>query len=189
MKVVAVLGSPRAKANSTALARTILDRLRELGAQTQEFALNKLEFKGCQACEVCKTKQDRCVLKDDLTQVLDAVRESDAVILASPNYFGEVSSQFKAFFDRTYSFLNPDFSSRLGGGKSSVFVFSQGNSDLKAYADVYPRYEMWLKRYGFAENLLLRMNGPRVPDSVPKRPDLVAQAGEIADKLMSEAGK
>jgi multimeric flavodoxin WrbA len=185
MKIVAVLGSPRSKSNSSALARTILDRARALGAETQELVLNKLNFKGCQACETCKRKLDHCVLEDDLTTVLEAVKAADAVILASPNYFGEVSGQFKSFFDRTYSYLNPNFTSRLEPGKASVFIFAQGQPDVSLYADVAPRYEMWLKRYGFSQNFLLRMNGPRPEDSLPQRTDLIAQAEEIAEKLMS----
>jgi multimeric flavodoxin WrbA len=184
MKIVAVLGSPRAKSNSTTLARTILDRAAEQGAETEEFLLNKMEFKGCQGCETCKTKLDHCVLDDDLTPVLAAVKAADAVILASPNYFGEVSGQFKSFFDRTYSWLNPDFTSRLIPGKASVFVFAQGQPSLDMYTDVHERYGMWLKRFGFAQNYVLRMNGPRAAGSVSQRPDLVSQAQEIARKLV-----
>jgi len=187
MKIVAVLGSPRTKSNSSALARKILNKAGELGAETQEFVLNKLQFKGCQACETCKKKLDRCVLKDDLTPVLEAVKEADAVIMASPNYFGEVSGQFKAFFDRTYSYLNAEFSSRVQPGKSTVFVFSQGQTDLNMYADVFPRYERWLKHYGFVNNHLLRMNGPRDADSVSKRGDLLTEAEKIAETLVSSA--
>ncbi len=185
MKIVAILGSPRAKSNSSALARKILDRAEELGAERQEYVLNKLDFKGCQACETCKTKLDHCVLKDELTPVLEAVRAADAVVFASPNYFGEVSGQFKSFFDRTYSYLNPDFSSRLAPGKSSVFIYAQGQTSLNMYVDVHPRYEMWLKRYGFTNNYLVRMNGPRKADSVSQRSDLVTQAEAIAAKLIS----
>jgi multimeric flavodoxin WrbA len=188
MKIVAILGSPRGKSNSTALARIILEKAVSKGADGQEFVLNKLQFKGCQGCETCKTKLDHCVVDDDLAPVLEAVKVADAVIMASPNYFGEVSGQFKSFFDRTYSYVNPDFSSRLKSGKSSVFVFAQGQPDLKMYAEVYPRYEMWLKRFGFVNNYLLRMNGPRSADSLSQRPDLVSQAEEIAEKLMSSSG-
>jgi multimeric flavodoxin WrbA len=184
MKIVAILGSPRSKSNSAAIARAILQRAGELGAETREFVLNKLEFKGCQACETCKTKLDHCVLKDDLTQALEAVKEADAVVMASPNYFGEVSGQFKSFFDRTYSFLGADFSSRVQPGKSSVFVFAQGQPSVEMYADVYPRYEMWMKRYGFQNNFLIRMNGPRAADSVSQRPDLLTAAADIAEKIV-----
>lgn len=185
MKIVAVLGSPRPKSNSTALARTILDTAKELGAQTEEFVLQKLTYEGCRACETCKTKLDHCVIEDDLTRVLEAVREADAVVFASPNYFGEVSGQFKAFFDRTYSFLDAQFGSRLRSGRASVFIYSQGQPSLDLYADVHPRYAMWLQRYGFETNYLIRMNGPRAAGSVSKRSDLVAQAEDIARTLVS----
>ena len=184
MKVLAILGSPRAKSNSTALARKIMKRAGELGAETQEFVLNKLQYKGCQACETCKTKLDHCVLKDDLTLVLEAIHEADGVVLATPNYFGEVSGQFKSFFDRTYSFLNPDFTSRLTAGKSSVIIMAQGQTNLNMYADVYSRYEAWLKRYGFANNFSLRMNGPRPAGSVEERQDLITEAQKIAENLI-----
>jgi multimeric flavodoxin WrbA len=185
MKIVAILGSPRAKSNSTALARAVLSAAGDKGAETSEFLLNKLTYKGCQACETCKTKLDHCVLKDDLTQVLDAIKEADAVILTSPNYFGEVSGQFKSFFDRTYSFLGPDFASRVKPGKSVVFIFAQGQPSLDAYADVYPRYEAWLTRYGFSQKYLLRMNGPRPADSVAERADLLEEARKIGQALVS----
>jgi multimeric flavodoxin WrbA len=186
-KIVAVLGSPRAKSNSTALARTIIRKAEELGAETREFVLNKLEFKGCQGCETCKTKLDRCVLKDDLADVLEAIKDADAVILASPNYFGDVSGQFKAFFDRTYSFMNPDRSSRVPPGKPTVFVFAQGQAGLDVHQDVFPRYERWLKHYGFAPNHLLRMNGPRAADSVSQRNDLITEAEKLAEALVASA--
>jgi multimeric flavodoxin WrbA len=189
MKIVAILASPRSKSNSTTLARIVLDKAGELGAQTEEFVLNKLQYRGCQGCDTCKEKLDHCVLEDDLTQVLDAVKQANGVILATPIYFGEVSGQFKTFFDRTYSYLNSDFSSRLKPGKSSVFIMAQGQTDLNMYADVHSRYEMWLKGYGFAANHLLRMNGPGAADSVGQRPDLVSQAEEIAKSLVAGASK
>jgi len=184
LKAVAILGSARPGSNSNALAKTILESLKANGAEVQEFILNELSYKGCQGCEVCKTKLDDCVQKDDLTPVLQAVRDSDAVILATPNYFGEVSGQFKLFFDRTYSLLNPGWTGRLAKGKSAVFVFSQGVPDLNMYSDVFPRYERWLKIYGFTNVYLLRMGGPREPNSVEKRPELIEQAVKIAEDLL-----
>lgn len=186
MNVVAVLGSPRAKSNSSGIANFILEECRKNGADVQSFTLSKLSFKGCQACETCKTKLSHCVLKDDLTAVLDAVKSADVVILATPNYFGEVSGQFKSFFDRTYSFLNPDFSTRLDPGKKSVFIFSQGRPDLDRFTDVFPRYEAWLGCYGFSQNQLIRMNGPRDAGSFEQRGDLLDQSKQIVAELFSK---
>jgi multimeric flavodoxin WrbA len=183
-KVVAVLGSPRKKSNSTALAGIVLDEAKKLGAKTEEFRLNKMKYKGCQACEACKKKLDHCVLDDDLTEVLEAVKQADVVILTSPIYFSEVSGQFKQFFDRTYSYLNPDFTCRLAAGKKSLFIQAQGQPDAGLYGDVYKRHEIWLTRYGFTDNEVLVMNGPRDEDSAAQRPDLESQARDLAKKLL-----
>lgn len=185
MKIAAVLGSPRPKSNSSSLAAKILETAAAGGAQTKTFTLNKLSYKGCQACEACKTKSDHCVLNDDLTAVLEAIKEADAVVFATPNYFGEVSGQFKSFFDRTYSLLNPDFTSRLSKGKSSVLIMAQGQTNLNLYSDVFSRYEAWLKRYGFTRNYSLRMNGPRPANSVSQRTDLLTEAEKIAGRILA----
>ena len=109
MRIVCLLGSPRSRGNSTAVARHFCETAEKKGASIQTFALNKLNYRGCQACMTCKTKLDRCVLKDDLTEVLDAIRDADVLVMATPVYYGEVSSQLKAFIDRTFSYLVPDF--------------------------------------------------------------------------------
>ncbi|MGA3118280.1 MAG: NAD(P)H-dependent oxidoreductase [Syntrophobacteraceae bacterium] len=48
MKVVCLLGSPRAKGNSAAIANRFCTTAEKLGAEVQAFALNKLEYRGCQ---------------------------------------------------------------------------------------------------------------------------------------------
>ena len=109
MKVVILLGSPRPEGNSATLAKIFNEAAEELGANVQIFGLNKLTYRGCQACETCKTKLDRCVLKDDLAQVLDAIRDTDVLVLATPVYFGDIPGQMKMFIDRCFSYLVPDF--------------------------------------------------------------------------------
>ncbi len=185
MKVIAVMGSARKDANSSTLAQTILDAAEGLGARTESFVLNDLDYKGCIACNSCKTKADHCVLEDDLTRVLDAIKDADAVVFASPVYFSEVSGQFKSAFDRTYSFLNPDFSSRLQPGKKAAFVLSQGQASEKLYADVIPRYEYWLKTYGFSGVEHIRATGVLPPGAVKEKPELLERARETARNWMA----
>ena len=118
MKIVAVLGSPRPQGNSAGLARKFLGAARELGAEVQEYQLNKLNFQGCQGCRTCKTKSEACILEDDLAEVLAAIKEADLLVLASPVYFGEITGQMKLFFDRTYSYLQPGFQQPGAGGQT-----------------------------------------------------------------------
>ena len=65
MKIVCLLGSPRPKGNSAAIAARFCEAAEGLGAEVTTFALNKLKYRGCQACMTCKTKLDKCVLKED----------------------------------------------------------------------------------------------------------------------------
>ncbi|MEW6658349.1 MAG: flavodoxin family protein [Thermodesulfobacteriota bacterium] len=183
MKIIAVLGSPQPRGNSAGLARAFLAAVREQGAEVQEYQLNQLNFKGCQGCRACKNKKDACTLEDDLTTVLEAIKAADLLVLASPVYFGDLSGQMKCFFDRTFSFFNPDFSSRLPGGKQAVLLLAQGNPDPGQFADIFPRYERWLKFYGFATVHLLRAVGVRDPGDIATQPDLLSQAAALARKL------
>ena len=95
MQIVAILGSPR-KGNSSAIAGRFLTTAEGLGARTRSFTLNGLSYRGCQACFACKTGADHCVINDDLAPVLDAIRDADVVVLATPVYFGDVTGQFKS---------------------------------------------------------------------------------------------
>lgn len=185
MKIVAVLGSPRPQGNSAGLARQFLAAARERGAEVQEYLLNKLNFQGCQGCRTCKTKSDACILEDDLAPALAAIKAADVLVLASPVYYGEVSGQMKLFFDRTYSYLNPDFSSRVPAGKQAVLVLVQANPDPAQFADIFPRYERWLKLYGFEPVHLLRAVGVRDLGDLDQQPDLLTQAATLARELVS----
>jgi len=186
MKIVAVLGSPRPQGNSSTLARAFLQAAGELGAETQEYLLNQMDFKGCQGCAGCKTKGESCVLEDDLTPVLAAIKEADILVLASPVYYGELSGQLKCCFDRTFSFFNPDYSCRLAPGKKVVMVLTQANPEETEFADIFPRYQRWFKWYGFDAGHLLRAVGVREPGEVKGQAGVMEQAAALAREL---AGK
>ena len=189
MKIVCLLGSPRSKGNSTFLAKRFCENAEDRGSEVQRFTLNRLKYRGCQACMTCKTKLDRCVLKDDLSEVLDAVRETDILVMATPVYYGEVSSQLKGFIDRTFSFLVPDYTtnpnpSRLQQGKKLVFIQTQGHPDEAQFNDVYPRYEFFFKWYGFNENYLIRACGVTEKGDIETRAEVLKLTDETVDKLM-----
>lgn len=188
MSIVAILGSPRGEGNSAGLVKTFLKAAEPFGATARTFQLNDLSFRGCQACYACKTSRDTCLLKDDLAPVLDAVREADVVVLASPVYFGDITGQLKTFFDRTFSFFTPDYRtsatpSRLAPGKKLVFVQTQGQPDPTLFDDVYPRYERFFKRFGFAETHLVRAHGVANAGDVAGKSEFLQQAEEVAVKV------
>lgn len=188
MKIVCVLGSPRPDGNSSTLASRFCRTAVEIGAEVRTFTLNHLRFRGCQGCEACKTRSDRCVQHDDLTGVLDAVREADVLIMASPVYYGEVSSQLKAFIDRTYAFVVPDYRTnpkpfRFDRTKTLVFILCQSNPIESMCADIFGRYEIFFRVLGFSERHLVRVCGVNAPKDVLARPEALRLAEFTAEKV------
>lgn len=187
MKIVSVLGSPRMRSNSSTIAKRFCITAQKLGAEVKTFTLNDLHFRGCQGCMACKTKLDRCALEDDLTEVLEAVHETDILILASPVYYWDISAQMKAFIDRTFSFFVPDFmtnpqKSRLAPGKKLVFILSQGNSDKNSFTDIFPKFDSFFRAYGFNDTRLIRAFGVAAPGEVENHKEVM----DLAEKTAAE---
>ncbi|WP_415716258.1 flavodoxin family protein [Maridesulfovibrio sp.] len=154
MKVASILGSPRKKGTSARIAQAFTDFMTEKGAEVVEYYLNGMSYKGCQGCEVCHSKQDCCVLKDDLTPALDSMREVDVLVLSTPVYYGDISGQFKMLIDRTWSHVDVDYnkadpySSRIPEGKTAILILTQGETEDR-HRDVIERYSVYLNLYGF----------------------------------------
>jgi multimeric flavodoxin WrbA len=188
MKIVSVLGSPRENANSSMIANRFCTTTHKFAAETKTFVLNDMEHRGCQGCMACKTKLDRCILEDDLTGVLEAVRETDILVLASPVYYWDVSGQLKCFLDRTFSYLVPDFitnpvKSRLVPGKKLLMILTQNNPDEKSFTNIFPKFDYFFKSYGFSETHLIRACGVSAPGEVENRADVMTLAEKTAEKL------
>jgi multimeric flavodoxin WrbA len=192
MNIVCLLGSPRAKSNSSTIAKRFIAAAEKSGAKVKSYTLNDLKYRGCQGCMACKTKLEKCVLKDDLAEVLDAVQQADVVVMASPVYYGEISSQLKGFIDRSFSYLKPDFMTnsnpvRFAPGKKLVFALSQGQP-AEAFADIFSRYDFFFKWYGFSESHLIRACGVVGEGDIEARQEILSLAEETAVKLCSNQG-
>lgn len=189
MKIVCILGSPRKNGNSAKLAQHFLARAEKHGAETESYFLNGLNFQGCQACNLCKTEFEKCVLDDDLAPVLEATFNADIVILASPVYYGDVSAQLKAFIDRTYSFLLPEYiakahPNRLPERKKLVFILTQGHRDPDWFADILPRYQDLFHWTGFANTHPVRVVDVYHPGDAEKKPEVLERVEDLAYKLI-----
>jgi putative NADPH-quinone reductase len=189
VKVVAALGNPRLNGNSATLAKRFCESAEKLGAEVQTFALRELDYSGCVACMGCKITSETCVVQDDMAQVLDAVVDADMGVLATPIYYGDVSSQTKGFIGRTFPFLKPGFATnpnpgRLLPGKTLVFVQTQG-WDESHFGEIFGKYQLGFKRDGFGNARLIRRCGFRGPDATAKRDDLVSLVEETGKKTMA----
>jgi multimeric flavodoxin WrbA len=101
MKVVAFNGSPRKEGNTSIAISTVFRELEKEGVQTEFVQLGGSDIRGCRACYKCfENKNSRCIQKDDLNSFVEKMIESEGIIIGSPTYFSNVSTEVKALIDR-----------------------------------------------------------------------------------------
>jgi multimeric flavodoxin WrbA len=102
MKVVGFNGSARKDGNTAILINYVFGELENEGIQTEMVQLSGKEIVGCKACFKCfDIKDDHCVVDDDyLNECIDKMIQADGIILGSPTYFADVSTEIKALIDR-----------------------------------------------------------------------------------------
>lgn len=103
MKIVAVNCSPRPNRNTGTLVREAARGAGSRGAETEVFDLYRLDkFTGCISCFGCKLppNEGKCVCRDGLSPVLQAIREADGLIIGTPNYLGDATAGFRALYER-----------------------------------------------------------------------------------------
>jgi multimeric flavodoxin WrbA len=118
MLFVAVNGSPHKDGNTVALLREGLLVASKLGHETELIhaaeALQGVKDPFCTECvRVCECQ---CGQGNSLGHALDILRQADGILIGTPVYFGTVSGQLKAFWDKTRSLRkNKDLLNTVGG--------------------------------------------------------------------------
>lgn len=115
MKLIAINGSPRNNWNTGKLLDKVLEGAKSENAELELVNLYDLEYQGCVSCFHCKRKDKKhgkCAMKDDLTPILEKLKEVDAIIFGSPIYFSAVSSGMSAFLER-FLFSNMIYSNEI----------------------------------------------------------------------------
>jgi multimeric flavodoxin WrbA len=102
MKVIAFNGSAQKDGNTAVLINSVFDELVKEGIETELFQLAGKNIRGCIACFKCfENKDRRCSVDNDvLNECLEKMLEADGMILGSPTYFANVTSEMKALIDR-----------------------------------------------------------------------------------------
>ena len=151
-KIIAVNAGPRKGWNTDTLISEAIKGAESLGAEVQRFDLFRLEkYTGCISCFGCKKERFKghCICKDGLTQVLDAIRESDGVIIGSPNYLSELTASFRALYERlifqnlTYNTETPCCNERL----IPVLLIMTSNAPDTMYLEKMRNYQQTLTRF------------------------------------------
>lgn len=102
MKVVAFNGSARKNGNTAMMIGYMFEELNKEGIDTEMVQLAGEHPHGCIACYQCFKKKDgRCIVDVDcINGCVEKMVAADGIVLASPTYFADVSTEMKALIDR-----------------------------------------------------------------------------------------
>jgi len=125
MKVIAFNGSARKNGNTAILIREVFSELQEEDISTEMIQLAGKTIHGCIACGKCFDNQNRrCAIDNDVAnECIEKMLESDGIILGSPTYFTDVTTEMKALIDRAgyVARANPDmFKRKIGAAVVAV---------------------------------------------------------------------
>ncbi len=168
-KIVVVNAGPRKGWNTDTLLTEASKGAESAGAAVARFDLFRLEkYTGCISCFGCKRERFKghCVCRDGLTPVLDAIRESDGLIIGSPNYLSELTASFRALYERlifqnlTYNLETPCCNER----PVPVLLIMTSNAPDTMYLDMMRGYQQTLSRFVGPTDLLISGNTLQLKD-------------------------
>ena len=126
-KVLIILGSPRKNGNSATLAKQVAGGAEEAGAEVESVYIQGMDIKPCIGCDSCRDEKGKdCVIDDDMKFLYPKLRQTDAVVIASPIYWFTVSAQTKLFMDRCGGVSSE---TNVIAGKPVGIILTYGGSD------------------------------------------------------------
>jgi len=118
MKILALNGSARKDACTAFLLNTVLNSAKEMGAEVElEYIQDAILECRVPFCVCCSGPCNQsCYLGTKLEQIFEKMCDADAIVIGSPSYFGTVSAQLKALFDKSGVMrAQRSFIGKLGG--------------------------------------------------------------------------
>ena len=102
MKVVLFNSSPRKKGNTNHCLNIVIEELEAAGIECEYIWIGMEKLSGCISCYRCLQNQDKkCAQADDkMNEYIAKMLDADGIILGSPTYFADVTTNMKALIER-----------------------------------------------------------------------------------------
>jgi len=104
MKTIVITGSRNNKGQTAKATGALIEGLKDASATTEEFFLVNMDIQRCRQCNddgwgICRT-EGKCIIDDDFKMLVEKIKDSQAVVFATPVYFSDLSESLRAFLDR-----------------------------------------------------------------------------------------
>ena len=142
MKLMAIIGSPRKGGNTELLVDQIIAGCRsKTNVDVEKFLIvdKRIEYcTGCLTCVLPSPGTGKCVIEDDMAEILESMKKSNAFIFGSPNHMRTITAPLLNFLSRMLPLMvfkanYNDKGNRIGGeittkiqDKAVASVISQG---------------------------------------------------------------
>ena len=142
-KVVVISTSMWAGSNSLVLAEKFAEGAKAAGNEVEFISLRGKEIKFCVGCLACQ-KLGRCVIKDDVNDIMAKVLEADVVCWATPIYYYEMSGQMKTLIDRMNAMYPKEYKFRdiyllTTAAEDEAETPKRAEAGLFGWIDCYPK--------------------------------------------------
>ena len=105
MKALCIIGSPRNNGSTAYLVDQVIKGMQEKGIEIARYCLGSCKINYCLGCKECYVA-GKCVQCDDMNKIIDDFKESDIIVIGTPDYWGDITGQLKVFFDRNTPYAN-----------------------------------------------------------------------------------
>jgi NAD(P)H-dependent FMN reductase len=104
MRVLSLSGSRNRQGQTARSMDAVRRGVVEAGGQYESVFLTECTIERCRQCNddgwgLCLS-EERCIIEDDFTSLVEKIRVSDIVVFATPVYFHDLSESMKTFLDR-----------------------------------------------------------------------------------------
>lgn len=134
--IIGLNGSPNKDGNTAILIQEALNASASLGARIELIHCREaLQGQKHPFCINCQTPcLARCAMGKPLEKALTILGQADGIIIGSPVYFGTVSGQLKAFWDKSRSLRSAKRLLNVVGGAVSVGGSQYGGEETTVRA-------------------------------------------------------
>lgn len=99
-KTLAILGSPHTDGITAQMLDIAIDAVKARGDEVIYMNLYEKNIQFCRGCRKCLEKKECVMIKDDMAEITEWIKESNTIILAAPVYWANVPAVVKNLFDR-----------------------------------------------------------------------------------------